>query len=239
MAREKILHLRALGAEVRLTRSDVGKGHPDYYQDMAEAHRRRDSRARSSSTSSTTRPIRWRTRPTTGPEIWEQMERRRRRRRGRRRLRRHADRARPLLRARPRPKTEMVLADPVGSILAPLVETGEHVEAGSWVVEGIGEDFVPPTATSPWSSKAYAIPDRESFATARELLRHEGILGGSSIRHAAGRGAALLPRADRAEAGRHLGLRHRQQVPLQDVQRLSGCSSRASPTRHRTATCAT
>ena len=38
----------------------------------------------------------------------------------------------------------MVLADPVGSILAPLVETGETVEAGSWVVEGIGEDFVPP-----------------------------------------------------------------------------------------------
>src|SRR6476619_4603518 len=36
MAREKIQHLRALGAEVRLTRSDVGKGHPEYYQDMAE-----------------------------------------------------------------------------------------------------------------------------------------------------------------------------------------------------------
>ena len=37
MAREKILHLRALGVEVRLTRSDVHKGHPDYYQDIAEA----------------------------------------------------------------------------------------------------------------------------------------------------------------------------------------------------------
>src|SRR5476651_1464474 len=36
MAREKIQHLRALGADVRLTRSDVGKGHPDYYQDLAE-----------------------------------------------------------------------------------------------------------------------------------------------------------------------------------------------------------
>src|SRR5476651_564585 len=35
MAREKILHLRAMGVEVRLTRSDVGKGHPEYYQDMA------------------------------------------------------------------------------------------------------------------------------------------------------------------------------------------------------------
>jgi cystathionine beta-synthase len=36
MAREKILHLRAMGVDVRLTRSDVGKGHPEYYQDMAQ-----------------------------------------------------------------------------------------------------------------------------------------------------------------------------------------------------------
>src|SRR6187200_1520069 len=36
MSREKVFHLRALGADVRMTRSDVAKGHPDYYQDMAE-----------------------------------------------------------------------------------------------------------------------------------------------------------------------------------------------------------
>ena len=36
MAREKILNLRALGADVRITRSDVGKGHPEYYQDLAQ-----------------------------------------------------------------------------------------------------------------------------------------------------------------------------------------------------------
>jgi cystathionine beta-synthase len=36
MAREKILHCKAMGAEVILTRSDVGRGHPDYYQDLAE-----------------------------------------------------------------------------------------------------------------------------------------------------------------------------------------------------------
>ncbi|TGR60337.1 pyridoxal-phosphate dependent enzyme, partial [Mesorhizobium sp. M2D.F.Ca.ET.223.01.1.1] len=39
------------------------------------------------------------------------------------------------------PKTEMVLADPVGSVLAPLIKTGKMEEAGSWTVEGIGEDF--------------------------------------------------------------------------------------------------
>src|SRR3954466_15275044 len=36
MSQEKIFHLKALGAEVVMTRSDVGKGHPQYYQDMAE-----------------------------------------------------------------------------------------------------------------------------------------------------------------------------------------------------------
>src|SRR3954454_24712331 len=36
MSQEKVFHLRALGAEVRMTRSDVAKGHPDYYQDLAE-----------------------------------------------------------------------------------------------------------------------------------------------------------------------------------------------------------
>src|SRR3569832_841829 len=37
MAREKIQHLRAMGVDVRITRSDVGKGHAEYYQDMAAA----------------------------------------------------------------------------------------------------------------------------------------------------------------------------------------------------------
>ena len=36
MSQEKIFHLTALGAEVMMTRSDVTKGHPDYYQDVAE-----------------------------------------------------------------------------------------------------------------------------------------------------------------------------------------------------------
>ena len=44
MSREKIAHLRALGAEVVLTRSDVPKGHPDYYQDLASRIAERDGR---------------------------------------------------------------------------------------------------------------------------------------------------------------------------------------------------
>ena len=37
MSQEKIFNLRAMGAEVVLTRSDVGKGHPEYYQDLGQS----------------------------------------------------------------------------------------------------------------------------------------------------------------------------------------------------------
>ena len=75
---------------------------------------------------------------------------------------------------------EFVLADPVGSILAEYVKSGKIGEAGSWAVEGIGEDFIPPIADLSGVKHAYSISDEESFATARELLRAEGISGGSS-----------------------------------------------------------
>jgi cystathionine beta-synthase len=78
------------------------------------------------------------------------------------------------------PDVEMVLADPAGSVLAEYVKTGRLGEAGSWVVEGIGEDFIPPIADLSRVRKAYTIPDEESLMTARALLRDEGILGGSS-----------------------------------------------------------
>ncbi len=59
----------------------------------------------------------------------------------------------------------MVLADPEGSILAPLVKTGKMTEAGSWAVEGIGEDFVPPNCDLSLVSEAYSDFRPESFAT--------------------------------------------------------------------------
>jgi cystathionine beta-synthase len=47
-------------------------------------------------------------------------------------------------------------------------------------VEGIGEDFIPPIADFSAVKHAYSISDEESFAAARELLKAEGMLGGSS-----------------------------------------------------------
>jgi len=79
------------------------------------------------------------------------------------------------------PNVEMILADPVGSVLTDYINKGELGEkSSSWLVEGIGEDFIPAIANFDKVTKAYAISDAESFAAARELLRQEGILAGSS-----------------------------------------------------------
>jgi cystathionine beta-synthase len=178
MAREKILHLRALGADVRITRTDVVKGDPDYYQDMAERIAAETPNSLYvNQFGNPANPLTHET--TTGPEIFRQME---------------GDLDAMVVGVgsggtltglgryfrSASAKTAMILADPAGSILAPLVETGRHDEPGSWAVEGIGEDFVPPNADLALVSKAYTIPDAESFAASRELLRKEGILAGSS-----------------------------------------------------------
>src|SRR3954466_677352 len=180
MSQEKIAHVRALGAEVRLTRSDVTRGHPEYYQDVA---------ARLASEvpggfyvnqfGNPANPLAHER--STGPEIWEQM--------------RHdvdtivvgvgsggtlTGLGRFFNRVKPRRGVEMVLADPTGSILYEYVKTGQVVESGSWAVEGIGEDFIPEIADMSLVTEAFEIDDAESFATARELLRKEGIFGGSS-----------------------------------------------------------
>jgi len=74
MSTEKVLHLKAMGAEVHMTRSDVGNGHPDYYQDRAARVGARDPRRVLREPVRQPGQPRARTRPATGPEIWEQMK---------------------------------------------------------------------------------------------------------------------------------------------------------------------
>src|SRR5919106_109477 len=78
------------------------------------------------------------------------------------------------------PHVELVLADPQGSILAEYIATGKMTQKGSWLVEGIGEDFIPSICDFSLTKRAYSIPDAESFSVARELLQKEAILAGSS-----------------------------------------------------------
>lgn len=177
MSREKIFHLRAMGAEVRLTRSDVGKGHPEYYQDMAKRIAEETGGYFINQFENPANPLAHET--TTAPEIWEQMN----------------GQVDAIVAgvgsggtlagvsryfARVSPQTEMVLADPKGSILVDYVKTGKFGTAGSWLVEGVGEDFVPEIADLSRVKAAYTVSDAESFETARELLKREAVLAGSS-----------------------------------------------------------
>src|SRR6266851_1453610 len=123
MAREKVLHAKAMGAEVVITRSDVGKGHPDYYQDVAEAIARRTPGA--FYINQFANPANPQAHfATTGPEILLQMG--------------HDVDAVVVgvgsggmltgigrFMRQMSPKTAMILADPAGSVLAPFVQTGK------------------------------------------------------------------------------------------------------------------
>lgn len=179
MSREKIFNLKAMGAEVVLTRSDVAKGHPEYYQDLA---------ARIAAQTPGAYFINQFGNPDnpaahefgTGPEILRQMD-------GKLDAIVFGCGSSGTMTGLSRafaaasPQTELVLADPVGSILTEYIEQGTVSEkSGSWLVEGIGEDFLPAISDFTRVKKAYSISDAESFHTARELLAKEGILGGSS-----------------------------------------------------------
>ena len=179
MSREKIFNLKAMGAQVVLTRSDVAKGHPDYYQDMAERIARETPGAYFiNQFGNPDNPAAHEF--GTGPELLAQLDGK-------------LDAivfgcgssgtmtglSRFL--AKESPSTELILADPVGSILEEYINRGTLSEkSASWMVEGIGEDFLPAISDFTRVKQAYAISDKESFLTARELLEKEGILGGSS-----------------------------------------------------------
>jgi cystathionine beta-synthase len=178
MSPDKIRHIRAMGVEVRLTRSDVQRGHPEYYQDYAARLEKEIPNSFwidqfSNPNNPLTHEI------STGPEIFEQMD-------GKidamvvgvgssgtiTGLGRFFKKAAP--------QCEMILADPQGSILVETIETGVMPKATGWLVEGIGEDFVPSICDLSLITRGYTIPDREAFQHQRELLEKEGIMAGSS-----------------------------------------------------------
>jgi cystathionine beta-synthase len=142
MSQEKIFNLRAMGAEVVLTRSDVGRGHPEYYQDLGARIAKEEGAYFINQFGNPDNPLAHEM--GTAPEILEQM------------------------------------GGDLDAIVPDYINKGEIGKSGSWLVEGIGEDFIPDIANFDKVIKAFAISDAESFAAARELLRKEGILAGSS-----------------------------------------------------------
>ena len=177
MSQEKIFNLSAMGAEIILTRSDVNRGHPEYYQDLGRAIAEEKNAYFINQFGNFDNPLAHEI--GTAPEILNQMN-------GdldaivlgvgssgtvsgiSKYLKEHA------------PNVEMILADPEGSVLTDWINKGELKAGGSWLVEGIGEDFIPDIANFEKVTKAYSISDAESFQVARDLLRQEGVLAGSS-----------------------------------------------------------
>ncbi len=178
MSTEKIAHLRAFGCDIRLTRSDVKADDPAYYMNMAaRITAENPGYYHVNQFQNPANPLAHER--TTGPEIWEQMD--------------HEVDAvvcgvgsggtvTGLSRffARVSPKTELIVADPLGSPLAGYINNGLPGPSGSYAVEGIGQNCVPEIADISRVTKAYSIPDAESFGTARDLLRRFGIMGGGS-----------------------------------------------------------
>ena len=179
MSREKILHLEGLGAEIVLTRSDVPEGHPEYYQDLARKILSETPGAfLANQFSNPANPLAHRT--TTAPEIWEQMQG-------------NLDAVvagvgsggtltglAEYFKAQD-PNITMVAADPEGSVVADAILKGEYsYEGGSWLVEGVGEDFIPNNFDLSLMDDAETVSDKEAFDVLQVLLKEEGILGGSS-----------------------------------------------------------
>ena len=179
MSREKILHLEGLGAEIVLTRSDVPEGHPEYYQDLARKILSETPGAfLANQFSNPANPLAHRT--TTAPEIWKQMNG-------------NVDAVvagvgsggtltglAEFFKAQD-PSISMVAADPEGSIVADAILKGDYkYDGGSWLVEGVGEDFIPNNFDLSLMDDAETVSDKEAFEVLQTLLKEEGILGGSS-----------------------------------------------------------
>src|ERR671914_2841098 len=176
---EKVRYLKALGADVVVVPATARPGTPDHYVETA----RRIARETPNSFypdqySNPNNPeAHYRT---TGPELWEQTEGRIT----------HfvaglgtggtiSGTARFL--KEKNPNIRVVGADPYGSVFKTFKETGHIVEATPYLVEGIGQEIVPPNVHIKYVDEVINVTDSESFELSRQLGRIEGIFcGGSS-----------------------------------------------------------
>ncbi len=172
MSEDKIRLLKAYGAEVVITPTNVPPDSPESYNGVANRLAREIVGAwRPNQFGNMANPQAHYEH--TGPEIWEQT----------------AGRLTAFVAAagtggtisgvgrylkERNPAVRVVGADIEGSILS-------GGAPGSWKVEGIGEDFVPGTLNAQVIDEWIRISDAESFLTARRVAREDGLLlGGSS-----------------------------------------------------------
>jgi cystathionine beta-synthase len=78
------------------------------------------------------------------------------------------------------PNIQIVGVDCEGSIVAHFAKTGEMCEAKPYVLEGVGEDFIPDNYDFGVIDDFVVVGDKESFLMTRKLLKADGIYAGGS-----------------------------------------------------------
>lgn len=171
MAQEKISLLKAYGAEIVITPTNVPPNSPESYAGVADRLTREIPGAwRPNQFANLSNPeIHYRT---TGPEIWQQTDGRVTALVAGVGTGGTLSGAGKYLKER-NPEIKLIGADPDGSILSGSMPK-------SWKVEGIGEDFVPRTLDSRIVDEWICIKDADSFYAARAMARKEGLLLGGS-----------------------------------------------------------
>ncbi|MBS1985540.1 MAG: cysteine synthase family protein [Bdellovibrionales bacterium] len=178
MSAEKINALRAFGAKVVVTPTAVEPTHPEYYCNVAK--RIADETPGAFLANQYFSPDNPRAHyETTGPEIWAQCE-------GKIDVLFAGIGTGGTLSGTAKflkeknPKIRIVAVDPVGSIYAGMIREGKPSPAGSYLVEGVGEDMIPGTIDLKLMNDCVTVNDRESFAATRMLAQKEGLLVGGS-----------------------------------------------------------
>ncbi|MFQ5494672.1 MAG: pyridoxal-phosphate dependent enzyme [Phycisphaerae bacterium] len=182
MSKEKIDMLKAYGADVVVTRTDLPHDHPESYVEIAKriAHETPGGFYTNQYYNMDNPEAHY---LTTGPEIWEDTD-------GRidclvggigtggtisgagKFLKEKAVEAGREIR--------IVCPDPVGSIYRDAFEGKKPRDPSVYVVEGIGHDFMVGTLDLSVIDEVMPISDRDSFLTARRLVREEGVFAGGS-----------------------------------------------------------
>jgi cystathionine beta-synthase len=175
---EKSRYLKALGADVVITPVSAKPGTPDHYVSTAKriASETPNSFYPDQYSNPANPEAHYRT---TGPELWRQTEGK---------ITHFVaglgtggtiSGTGRFLKER-NPSIRIIGADPYGSIFKTFKETGKIIETTPYLVEGIGQEIVPPNVHIKYVDEVINVTDRESFEMSRMLGRMEGIFCGGS-----------------------------------------------------------